>query len=237
MAIGLARMFGVHLPINFYSPYKATSIIDFWRRWHITLSRFLRQYVYIPLGGNRRGPKRRYVNLMLTMLIGGLWHGAGWTFVAWGGLHGIMLAINHLWRERTARNPALERLLPVWFCWLLTFTAVVFAWVFFRASSFSGAVTLIRSMLTVDTANLGIQDLKWQHAIIPAAAALAFLAPATQEIFARYRAGILPDWMRERVFAWISWRHTLPWLAGVAALAGVAVFYETDFPQFLYWNF
>lgn len=84
MAIGLARLFGIVLPINFYSPYKSVNIIDFWRRWHISLSRFLRDFIYIPLGGNRRGGIRRYANLMIAMLLGGLWHGAGWTFVLWG---------------------------------------------------------------------------------------------------------------------------------------------------------
>lgn len=99
MALGLGRMFGIVLPINFFSPYKARSIIDFWRRWHITLSRFLRDYLYIPLGGSRCGPLRHHVNLFVTMLLGGLWHGAGWTFVIWGMLHAIYLTINHLWRE------------------------------------------------------------------------------------------------------------------------------------------
>src|SRR5678809_1798573 len=91
MAIGASRMFGILLPMNFNSPYKATSIIEFWRRWHMTLSRFLRDYLYIPLGGSRNGPAHRYSNLMITMLLGGLWHGAGWTFVIWGGLHGLYL--------------------------------------------------------------------------------------------------------------------------------------------------
>lgn len=99
MAIGLARLFGITLPVNFNSPYKSASIIEFWRRWHMTLSRFLRDYVYIPLGGSRGGPERRYINVILTMLLGGLWHGAGWTFVLWGGLHGMFLAINHGWRS------------------------------------------------------------------------------------------------------------------------------------------
>src|SRR3954464_15652702 len=99
MAIGLALMFGIPLPVNFRSPYRATSIIEFWRRWHITLSRFLRDYLYIPLGGNRLGERRRYVNLLVTMLLGGLWHGAAWNFVIWGGLHGIYLCINHLWQR------------------------------------------------------------------------------------------------------------------------------------------
>jgi len=97
MAIGLARCFGVRLPQNFRSPYRASSIIEFWRRWHITLSRFLRDYLYIPLGGGRHGQARRSLNLMVTMLLGGLWHGAGWTFVMWGGLHGALLMLNHGW--------------------------------------------------------------------------------------------------------------------------------------------
>ena len=104
MAIGLSRLFGITLPVNFNSPYKATNIIEFWRRWHITLSRFLRDYLYIPLGGNRHGPLRRYANLLVTMLLGGFWHGAGWTFVVWGALHGCYLAINHVWRAIRLRG-------------------------------------------------------------------------------------------------------------------------------------
>ena len=103
MAIGAARCFGVTLPLNFNSPYKAVDIIEFWRRWHMTLSRFLRDYLYIPLGGNRLGPRRRYLYLFLTMLLGGLWHGAAWTFVAWGALHGLYLVVNHGWRAVRAR--------------------------------------------------------------------------------------------------------------------------------------
>ena len=97
MAIGLGQLFNIKLPINFNSPYKATNIIDFWRRWHITLSRFLRDYLYFSLGGNRKGEIRRYQNLFVTMILGGLWHGAGWTFVAWGALHGFYLILNHTW--------------------------------------------------------------------------------------------------------------------------------------------
>ena len=98
MAVGMARLFGIRLPVNFFSPYRAGNIIEFWRRWHMTLSRFLRDYLYLSLGGNRKGPARRYLNLLATMVLGGLWHGAGWTFVAWGLLHGLYLAANHLWR-------------------------------------------------------------------------------------------------------------------------------------------
>src|SRR6266446_5628433 len=130
MAIGLARMVGVRFTENFDSPYKAASVIDFWRRWHMTLSYFLRDYVYIPLGGNRHGELRQHLNLFLTMLIGGLWHGANWTFVVWGAVHGVMLSINHAWRRMGLK-------LPEWAGWMLTFTAVVSAFVIFRAGSFS----------------------------------------------------------------------------------------------------
>jgi len=109
MAIGLALLFGITLPVNFESPYKADSIIEFWRRWHITLSAFLRDYLYVPLGGGRVGKLRRYLNLMITMLLGGLWHGAAWTFVAWGGLHGTYLLVNHAWRRRPGYSPAARR--------------------------------------------------------------------------------------------------------------------------------
>ena len=148
MAIGLGRMFGIRLPMNFNSPYKATNIIDFWRRWHMTLSRFLRDYLYIPLGGSRVGPVRRHVNLMLTMLLGGLWHGAGWTFVAWGGLHGSYLIINHFWRrwrKTTRESKPVGRFMRLVY-WTLTFIAIIISWIFFRAESFGAATEIIRAM-------------------------------------------------------------------------------------------
>ena len=149
MALGIALMFGVRLPINFDSPYKSTSIIEFWRRWHMTLSRFLRDYLYIPLGGNRRGTSRRYLNLMATMVLGGLWHGAGWTFVVWGTLHGVYLIINQFWRALLPK----QRYLPVWLgnlCGgLLTFVAVVAAWVIFRSSDITQAMVMLKAMFGI----------------------------------------------------------------------------------------
>src|SRR6266704_5011370 len=141
MAIGLALLFGIRLPVNFRSPYQATSIIEFWRRWHITLSRFLRDYLYIPLGGNRLGEQRRYLNLLVTMLLGGLWHGAGWNFLLWGCLHGVSLCINHLWRGWCGGKPEAPIIgsIPKGFCWAVTFFGVVIAWVFFRAKTAAGA--------------------------------------------------------------------------------------------------
>lgn len=147
MALGSAYMLGITLPINFDSPYKSTSIIDFWRRWHMTLSQFLRDHVYIPLGGSRRG--NRYFNLFLTMLIGGIWHGAAWTFVIWGALQGILLIINHFWRYLTSgidnkfilliiKNPVINT--------ALTFFVTVISWVFFRATDLTSALAVLRGM-------------------------------------------------------------------------------------------
>jgi alginate O-acetyltransferase complex protein AlgI len=147
MAIGISMLLGVRLPINFNSPYKAANIIDFWRRWHMTLSQFLRDYLYIPLGGNRNGKIMRYVNLMVTMLLGGLWHGANWTFVMWGGLHGIYLIVNHSWQSlfqnHTPRQGIKAGIYHV-SAWLFTFFCVVIAWIFFRAESFASAVLLLK---------------------------------------------------------------------------------------------
>jgi D-alanyl-lipoteichoic acid acyltransferase DltB (MBOAT superfamily) len=144
MAIGLALMFGIRLPVNFRSPYKSLSIIEFWRRWHITLSRFLRDYLYIPLGGNRLGEARRYLNLLITMLLGGLWHGAGWTFLIWGGLHGVYLVINHLWRGAVGVGNPRGPMRAV--SWAVTFAAVILAWVFFRAATVGGAWRALKGL-------------------------------------------------------------------------------------------
>jgi D-alanyl-lipoteichoic acid acyltransferase DltB (MBOAT superfamily) len=157
MAIGLARMFGIRLPLNFNSPYKADNIIGFWRCWHMTLSRFLRDYLYIPLGGNRRGRVRRYVNLMITMLLGGLWHGAGWTFVMWGALHGIYLVVNHQWHAlRRAIGHDLSRSTRAgrFASTVITFLAVAIAWAFFRAETFQGAMSIVSSMFGARGASL-----------------------------------------------------------------------------------
>ncbi|MDF1884362.1 MBOAT family protein, partial [Sulfurimonas sp. SAG-AH-194-C21] len=143
MAIGAALLFNIKLPINFNSPYKATDIQDFWRRWHITLSRFLKDYIYIPLGGNRKGEFRTYTNLLATFIIGGIWHGAGWTFVFWGFLHGIALVIHRAWSK-------LGFTLWTWLAWLITFNFINIAWVFFRAKEWGDAVEILGSMFSLD---------------------------------------------------------------------------------------
>jgi alginate O-acetyltransferase complex protein AlgI len=148
MALGLALMMSIRLPLNFDSPYQATNIIDFWRRWHMTLSRFLRDYLYIPLGGNRHGEPRRFANLMLTMLIGGLWHGSSWTFVAWGALHGLYLIINHAWQRYggALHFPLRGTVAGRSAAWVITVVAVLVAWVFFRSESFAAAKAMLRGM-------------------------------------------------------------------------------------------
>ncbi len=150
MAIGLAAMIGVTLPLNFFSPYKSLNIIEFWRRWHITLSRFLKDYLYIPLGGNQYGRFRRYINIMIVMLLGGLWHGANWTFVIWGGLHGFYIIVNHCWRflqsrrceGKTGSTCYINRLMARG----LTLSAVIVAWVFFRAENLNDAFRIVVAM-------------------------------------------------------------------------------------------
>ena len=141
MAIGIALLFNIKLPINFNSPYKATSIQDFWRRWHITLSRFLKEYIYIPLGGNRKGEIRTYTNLFATFVLGGIWHGAGWTFVLWGILHGLALVVNRAWTKLGFR-------MPTWLAWFITFNFINIAWVFFRATSFDSALKVLTAMFS-----------------------------------------------------------------------------------------
>lgn len=155
MAIGLGLLFGLRLPVNFLAPYKAGSIIEFWRRWHMTLSRFLRDYLYVPLGGSRHGKGRRYVNLLATMVIGGLWHGANWTFVLWGLIHGLLLAANHGLRHLCSWRP------PAWLAVPVTFVFVMLSWVPFRAESFSDMLSFYQVMAGSDgiVVPWGYQDL------------------------------------------------------------------------------
>ncbi len=172
MAVGLGLLFGFRFPINFNSPYKAVSITDFWRRWHISLSSWLRDYLYIPLGGNRIGPRRTYINLALVMLLGGLWHGANWTFVVWGGIHGVMLAWE---RYRGSATPRVA-----WWGRTRTFLLVCAAWVPFRAANMSEATGVWQAMLGLN--GLGA-DLGWDGAL-PLNAVLTLLGMAMAMAFA-----------------------------------------------------
>jgi alginate O-acetyltransferase complex protein AlgI len=185
MALGLALMIGIRLPLNFNSPYKSANIIDFWRRWHMTLSRFLRDYVYIPLGGNRHGRGFRYFNLLLTMLIGGFWHGAAWTFVAWGALHGIYLVLNHGWqsgRELLGLKASFGVAGRIG-ATVLTFVAVTVAWVFFRAEDFATASAMIKAMALFGGA--GSLDIHW--VAIAGLMGFVWFLPNSEELLARWR--------------------------------------------------
>jgi D-alanyl-lipoteichoic acid acyltransferase DltB (MBOAT superfamily) len=172
MALGLARMFGFTLPVNFAAPYRSASIREFWRRWHITLSRFLRDYLYIPLGGNRQGGMRQAVNVVVTMLLGGLWHGASWTFVAWGGLHGVALAVNGAWDRAGLR---MHRALG----WAVTMLFVFIGWVLFRAADFPTAWRMLGSMAGVN--GLGGAHIDNQN-VLYIALAVALLGPTSQDM-------------------------------------------------------
>ncbi len=263
MAVGLSLMFGIRLPVNFHSPYKAANIIEFWRRWHMTLSRFLRDYLYYPLGGNRKGPARRYVNLMATMLLGGLWHGAGWTFVAWGALHGACLVANHAWRALRARlGHDLSRSTPYGRAagCALTFVAVVAGWVVFRADSLDSAGAILRAMAGLNGFVLpDVWLARWggpgewlaqQGVAFGATPALArtgvvhwiwillavvWLAPNTQQIMAAARPalGVPAD---SAAACW-QWRPAAAGAVAVAAMAVAVIVNLNRHSEFLYFQF
>jgi len=249
MAIGMSRMLGIALPINFNAPYRAASPIDFWRRWHITLSRFLRDYLYVPLGGSRRGKARRMANLFATMLLGGLWHGAGWTFVLWGALHGAALAVAHGWR-------ATGRRLPRGLGWALTTLFVVAAWVPFRAADLGAAAALWRGLAGLN--GLGLPDLgplgdaarRLGLPVVatgfrpPALAAMllaglvALVAPTSQQWLHRFRVGLdTPGYEargpRTRWALGMGWRSA----ASVGVLLGLALRAVGPDGAFLYFRF
>jgi D-alanyl-lipoteichoic acid acyltransferase DltB (MBOAT superfamily) len=266
MAIGLSRLFGVKLPLNFNSPYKAVNIVEFWRRWHMTLSRFLRDYLYIPLGGNRHGTARRHLNLMITMLLGGLWHGAGWNFVIWGGLHGLYLVVNHAWSELTRefrpRSPSRAgRSAGV----TLTFLAVTVAWVFFRSPDLPTAIGLLKGMAGIHgmelpaalVARLGfLQPLLESLGIgtflggttrfvmtwgwVTLAAFIAFALPNTQEIMRRF-APALEDpratMAPSLALARLTWAPRLGWAGVIGFLLAAGLVSLSRPTEFLYFQF
>jgi alginate O-acetyltransferase complex protein AlgI len=254
MALGLGLMFGIRLPLNFNSPYKATNIVDFWRRWHMSLSRFLRDYLYIPLGGGRVGLYRKYFNLMATMLLGGLWHGAGWTFVIWGGLHGLYLIVNHAWAALTEGMLWAESRVARAFYRVLTFTAVVAAWVWFRAASFPDSVRMLRGMfgwngvvlprrmafsfpgkapswLKFGGAEFGVSptQLLWIAILL----AIAFLGPNTQEIMQKARPALEYNYSDGR----ISWSLKPAWACAAGILMALIICSLRAVSEFIYFQF
>ncbi len=260
MAIGLGLLFNFRLPLNFAAPFRSTSIIDLWRRWHITLSRFLRDFVYVPLGGGASGPVRRSFNLLATMVLGGLWHGANWTFIAWGAFHGVLLTINHWWR--TLRGPRPATLTGNFIGWALTFTAFVVGMTFFRATDIQSAMLMIKAMAgfghAPDNAPLLVEfDFfamekgyvteaflrKWLGAhwsLVGSAVTLGLLAyalfmPDTME-FTNYREGEPhSDWRRsQKIFVWSP---SIVWAIAMLALFGVVFANLGHFSEFLYYQF
>ncbi len=256
MAIGIGLMFGIRLPLNFASPYKAANIIEFWRCWHITLSRFLRDYIYIPLGGNRKGKMRRFVNLFATMLLGGIWHGAGWTFVVWGALHGGYLIINHSWRELRGRlGLGLEASsrYGIWLARAITFLAVVVAWVFFRASDMASALTMLSAMaggngiaapaslaqfapgmsLSAAPVDTGIALCTASSLLL-----LAWFAPNTQQITGYAGPeGAYGSTITEPDPAALSWSGSWRWAVFIGALFAVCLMLMSRVSEFIYFQF
>jgi D-alanyl-lipoteichoic acid acyltransferase DltB (MBOAT superfamily) len=263
MAIGLSYMIGVRLPLNFDSPYKATSIADFWRRWHMTLSRFLRDYLYISLGGNQKGPARRYVNLMTTMLLGGLWHGAGWTFVIWGGLHGLALMLHQAWRDlrvRLGHNLSSSTWAGRTASITLTFVVVVVGWVFFRASSFDAAMVVVRGMFGLSGISLpdmiaartgplapwlaahgvvltpgGGRDFAMTFVWVAALLPIVFLAPNTQQIMQRFRPAL--DHIDTATATRLAWHSSPRWMLAMSVVLALGLLSLTRPSEFLYFQF
>ncbi len=239
MACGLALMFNLRLPANFASPYKATSIIDFWRRWHITLSHFLRDYLYIPLGGSRGSGLRRTATLMTTMLLGGLWHGAGWTFVAWGGLHGIALAANHAWRDIRTKH-GFKPLHPV-LSQPLTLLWVAVAWVFFRATDFGGAGSILAGMAGSNGfGDLFLVQAKDNQFVLMGVLWLVVLfGPSSLSILRHYRpcSGHFPDRDRPGFRLKGGWLES-PWGAlGLGAFFFAILLNMPRVSEFIYFQF
>jgi D-alanyl-lipoteichoic acid acyltransferase DltB (MBOAT superfamily) len=231
MAIGASRLIGVQLPLNFNSPYKAASAIEFWRCWHMTLSRFLRDYLYFPLGGNRRGPRRRYLNLMLVMLLGGLWHGAGWTFLLWGGLHGLYLVVNHLWRTAIGAE-RMPRLLAQ----ALTFIAVVFAWVMFRAADLDTALKLWAAMLG-DGAADGNATGAAAWAGVALLLGIAWFWPNTQQFMVLFNPALDSDGIKIPAWTWYPKPAAVITVAAIAAPALYFILFTDRVSDFLYFQF
>lgn len=247
MAIGIALMFGIRLPINFMSPYKALNVIDFWSRWHITLSMFLREYLYFPLGGNRKGELRRYTNLMITMLLGGLWHGAGWTFAFWGGLHGGYLIANHAWHHlRRLLGHEIEKS-TLWGRILargITFLAVVIAWVYFRAESFESANFILSTMFgfqPVPILSTLLPGMMLDQAIfwLTILSVLVWLMPNTLQWtgYLERQHEWERNWFPQKLIALFQFRTTKVWALFCSGVMIYSILNLTHISEFLYFQF
>lgn len=236
MAIGLGLMLNLRFPVNFDSPYRSTSIIEFWRRWHMTLGSWVKYYLYIPLGGNRHGEWKKMRNLFVSMLIIGLWHGAGWTFILWGALHGVALMINHQWRR-------LQLAMPKTLAWTLTFLVVMVCWVFFRAENFHVAIAILSAMTDIHNLALPAGTSLEHHLGFLQAYGITFIGYCIKQQFHQCLIviGILlmavlfapnPIRLAERHFQ-TNWR----WLIASSALILYAIYKMNTYTEFLYFQF
>lgn len=258
MALGLAKIFGISLPGNFFSPYKALSIVDFWRRWHITLSLFLRDYLYIPLGGNRKGEARRNINLLLVMIIGGFWHGAGWTFGLWGLWHGIGLLVNHAWTKAGLGSRIAA--LPSKICsWALTFLFVVIGWTLFRAPNLPAAWALVCGLFGangIEVPNGWFEKLPWlvSLGVAPRSEWLVFAGPSQVLVLVILLLAVLclPNSLQLTAgylvpsnhaslpsvasLGW-RWRPKVSWALFVGLILAIALLHLGKISEFLYFQF
>jgi len=240
MALGSSVMLGIRLPVNFHSPYKSASIIEFWRRWHISLSAFLRDYLYVPLGGNRRGRGRRYLNLFVTMLLGGLWHGANWTFMLWGGLHGLYLSINHAFRHATKGTtvPAILRTPLHIGSIILTFAATTLAWIVFRSPDLATARNVMGGLVGQGHSRV-VSFSPLAAVALLLLFGLVWLMPNSMEMMWRHNPALPSPYTDQPVAPAnrLSWRPT-PIQAGAYGLVCIlAVLALSNLKPFIYFQF
>jgi D-alanyl-lipoteichoic acid acyltransferase DltB (MBOAT superfamily) len=244
MALGAALMFNVRMPINFNSPYRSLSIKDFWRRWHISLSRFLREYVYVPLGGNRKGYKRMHLNVLATFALGGLWHGAAWSFVLWGLLHGMALLVESLWSTTKIRIPRV-------LAWIITFNFVNITWIFFRAKDMETVEKVLFSMFDISSVINGMYQPTVLESLMNGSERLGKLAAANTQIW--MQMSWLPIlliisftitqspknstscWLGER--AWSNVSKTVAVVYGLVMLTCLVAITASSYTEFIYYNF
>lgn len=260
MAVGIGLLFNLRLPINFAAPLRSTSIIDLWRRWHVTLSRFMRDFVYIPLGGANAGPFRQAFNLFVTLTLGGLWHGANWTYVAWGSFNGILVAFNHLWRHWRGRHEPTPVML--FLGWLATFNAFVVGLVIFHSADLPAAANMLRAMaglggaMPAETITIGWDSWGVKQGLISESfvrnwfggywsvvgtlwtaigLAIMLLVPDTMELTGYSEGEPHSRWRRSP--GWLAWRPSPIWVAGLIALFTAAYVNLMKVTEFLYYQF
>jgi D-alanyl-lipoteichoic acid acyltransferase DltB (MBOAT superfamily) len=261
MAVGLGLLFNLRLPINFAAPFRSTNMIDLWRRWHVTLSRLLRDFVYIPMGGSKCGPLRRTFNLIMTMALGGLWHGANWTFIVWGVFNGVLLALNHFWR--VIRGPRPATIFAAFFGWFATFIAFAIGMVMFRAADMTTAHRLLLAMIGLDDGvahqdHIRVSADRWgiRHGYLPetlvhnltgdnwsvvatlftmVALSIALLVPDTMEIVDYHEGEPHANWRRSPGL--LAWQPSAAWLLTIGGLFAAALTFFWQFNEFLYYQF